>query len=423
MFDEVLLQSLQLCLGLLFTATLCATVFRYLKIPYTVGLLLVGIVLSILSKQTFAFDALNDVRLSTGLIMYVILPTLIFEAAINIDARQLLKNVIPILLLAVVGVLISTAIITLTLQQFTQLSLAVSLIFAAMISATDPVAVIALFRELNASKRLSLLMDGESLLNDATAIVLFGVLLALVSSNSSLGSTDLWASLLQFVSIFCGGALFGVAMGGLIVLLLRISKHDRFVQRSQMIILAYATFIVADHYLHLSGVMALLMAGMVVSLNRDRVMNNQCWEHITIFWEYAAFVGNSFIFLMIGMTESRLFFDLDHLVSILPLLLVTLLAVTVARAVIVFGLVPFSNFFRLAAPISGKIQVVMFWGGVRGAIPVALMMALPADMPGRSLIIEMVLATILVTLVLQGTTIKYLLRHFKLVDGHSPKVG
>ncbi|MCL6269675.1 sodium:proton antiporter [Sansalvadorimonas sp. 2012CJ34-2] len=421
--NELVLEPLFLFFGLLFTATISASLFRLLRVPYTVGLLVVGIALSALTEWFPTLAALNTVTLSSDLILYVILPTLIFEAAINIDAKMLLKNLAPIMLLAVLGVLISAIIIAASLYSLDILPLGAALIFGALISATDPVAVIALFKELKANKRLTLLMDGESLFNDATAIVLFTVLVGMVGSGATLASADLWGALGQFVFTFFGGVLFGGFMGLAMVLLLKFSRQDRFAQRTQMIIMAYMTFIIADHFLHLSGVMAVLVAGIIVSLNRHRIMDERRWENINIFWEYATFVANSFIFLMMGMTENKLFENLNHLFHILPILTVTAFVVIAARAVIIYGLVPVSNKLGMAEHINKGMQTVMFWGGLRGAVPIALMLALPEGMPGRELIFEMVLAMILVTLLMQGTTTGQLLHHFRLAgdEEEAPK--
>ena len=197
-------------------------------------------------------------------------------------------------------------------------------------------------------------------------------------------------------------------------MLLKLARNDRFAQRSQMIVMAYVTFIAADHFLHLSGVMAVLVAGIVVGLDRHQFMDEQRWRHIDIFWEYAAFVANSFIFLMMGMTENHMLWDGDKLDTIMPDLLITTLVVLAARAIIIYGLVPISNRFKLAAPIGLDMQTVMLWGGLRGAVPIALMMALPTDMAGHDLIIQMVLFMILVTLLIQGTTTGKLLKIFGL---------
>ena len=414
MHEPLFIEPLLIVFGMLFVGTFCATFFRFIRLPYTVGLLILGMLLGLVSQKFEFMAPLHQVELSPELIMYVILPTLIFEAAINIDARQLMKNLAPIMLLAVIGVLISCLLIAGTLYQLNILPLGAALVFGALISATDPVAVIALFKELKANKRLSLLMDGESLFNDATAIAMFSVLVGLGASVTDMTAGDLGEALLKFCIVFFGGIVFGGVMGVLMVMLLRLARNDRFAQRSQMIVMAYMTFIIADHFLHLSGVMAVLVAGIVVSLNRHQVMNEQRWKHIDIFWEYAAFVANSFIFLMMGMTENHLLWNVDKLELIMPTLLITTLVVLTARAVIIYGLIPVSNALGMAECIGKGMQTVMFWGGLRGAIPIALMMALPADMAGRELIIQMVLFMILVTLMIQGTTTGRLLKVFRL---------
>ena len=196
MHEPLLIQPLLLVFGMLFVSTFCASFFRLIHMPYTVGLLILGMVLGFLSYKCPFMEPLKQVQLNPELIMYVILPTLIFEAAINIDAHKLLKNLAPIMLLAVLGVLISCLLIAGTMYHMAILPLGAALVFGSLISATDPVAVIALFKELDANKRLALLMDGESLFNDATAIAMFIVLVSLGNSITDMTSNDIWGALL-----------------------------------------------------------------------------------------------------------------------------------------------------------------------------------------------------------------------------------
>ncbi len=414
MANEIMLEPLLIIFSLLFLAPLCAPLFRLLKLPYTVGLLLLGMGLGLLGQLFPVFSPLSHFKLTDELILYLILPTLIFEASINIDVKMLLKNLAPIMLLAVVGVLISCILIGVSLAQLSILPLGSALIFGALISATDPVAVIALFKELKADARLNLLMDGESVFNDATAIALFSVLIGLGGAVTDMNGGDLLNALMKFCMVFFGGVAFGGVMGLMLTALMRFTRGDDFVQRSMMLVMAYMTFIIADHFLHVSGVMAVLILGLVISHNRERAMAKEQWHETNEFWKYAAFVANSLVFIMMGMTEDHLFWNFTQFKELLPTLAITAALVIIARAVIIYGLIPLNNRFKLSAPINMGMQTVMFWGGLRGAVPIALMLALPESMPGRELIVQMVLFMILLTLLIPGTTTGSLLKRFGL---------
>ena len=182
--EDTFITTILIVNGLLFVAAISAIFVRKVEIPYTIGLLIVGILVGYLSSRIEFLAPMREVQLSPDIILFLILPTLLFEASINIDASLLRRNLLPILLLATVGLLISTAIVGIGISVATPLTLGTALLFGALISATDPVAVIALFKELGVPKRLSTLVDGESLFNDATAIVMFHILLGIIGTGT-----------------------------------------------------------------------------------------------------------------------------------------------------------------------------------------------------------------------------------------------
>lgn len=262
--------------GLVLVALFSGIVFRKLRFPCTIGLVVVGMVLYKLGGVYEPLHLLQRVHLTPNFILYILLPTLIFDAAINLDVRELMRNVVPIFLLAAPGVLVSTAVVGLAVAKFTPLGLNAAMLFGALISTTDTAAVIALFNELNAPKRLGMLVDGESLFNDATAIVVFNIVSAIVAGSLLLADpADAWniptlaAIPGRFLLVFFGGALVGAAVGWVMMQIIRISHHDPLAEVGLTTVVAYAAFILANYYLDFSGVMAACGAGMVVNFYGD----------------------------------------------------------------------------------------------------------------------------------------------------------
>lgn len=320
---------------MLLLAACSAIIFKKLKFPYTIGLVIVGIAFAFLMENTQHLQSVKDIHLNHDIILYIILPTLIFDAAVNIDGRMLIKELIPVIALAAPGLLISTFIVGYFMNLWTPLSLGAAFLFGALISATDPVAVIALFNEIGAPKRLTLLVDGESLFNDATAIVTFTIIMAIVVSGKSVtGSTILGAGI-SFVTVFAGGLIVGMIIGWIVTKLVNIVPNEPLVQIALTTVTAYTAFIVADHYLELSGVMSTLGAGLVISWNGATRFSSEVKEYIKQFWEYAAFVANSFIFLLIGITEFNLLIEHGHSKNLFFYLTITIIVVTIARMVVV----------------------------------------------------------------------------------------
>jgi CPA1 family monovalent cation:H+ antiporter len=416
MHENTLLTPLVIVVGLLFIAALSAIVVKRIHFPYTVGLVLVGIALGFAAADVEFLQPLREVRLTPEFILFLILPTLLFEAAINIHIDILLKNLPGILMLATVGLLISMVIVGISMSSFTPLPLGVALLFGALISATDPVAVIALFKELGVSAKLSTLVEGESLFNDAAAIVTFNIILGIVVTGGSVSSELLVNGVFEFFVVFFGGLAIGVMLSAIVLWIIGLEGSDHLVQIALTSVLAYLAFIVAEHVFHLSGVMAAVGAGVVAAWRADKVFDEQMRYHVRAFWEYAAFVANSLIFLLIGLTEYHLFEDLTHYRENLVYILIAIVVVTIARLLIIYGLTPLGNKMSKAEPISQPERAVMFWGGLKGAIPLALVLGLPHDFEHRVLMLDLTLGVVLFSLLVQGTTIGALLRKLGLLE-------
>jgi CPA1 family monovalent cation:H+ antiporter len=297
----------------------------------------------------------------------------------------------------------------------TPLTLGAALLFGALISATDPVAVIALFKELGVPKRLSTLVDGESLFNDATAIVVFNILLGIVAAGTAFSASIAIDGIWQFLVVFFGGLLVGVVLGGAMLWIIALEKQDHMVQATLTMVLAYLAFIVAEHFLHVSGVIAVVAAGVFGSWAGARIFDDKMRRYVTEFWELMAFIANSLIFLLMGLTEYHLFEDLGRYQQATGYILLGFVLTLVARLVVVYGLTPLTNRLSPEARVESSDKAVMFWGGLRGAIPLALALGLPADFEHRVMIIDLTLGVVLMSLLIQGTTVGWLLKKLKIV--------
>jgi len=393
--------------GLLLVAAAAAIGLKRTSLPYTVGLVLVGLALGALAPRVRWLEPLGQISLSPEIILFVFLPTLIFESAFNLDARLLSQNLTPVLALAAPGLVVSTGLVGGLLYWLTPLDLGPALLFGALISATDPVAVIALFKEVGAPKRLAILVEGESLFNDATAIVLFRIILG-VLVGGTLGLATVGNGILQFFVVFVGGLAVGAVIGYVMVRSIALADDDPLVEVALSTVVAYAAFIAADHYLQVSGVMATVGAGLVVGTLGATRFTPEVRAYLHQFWEYAAFVANSLIFLLVGMTV-----HLGGLIDVVVPLAITVVVVLVARAVTVFGLVPIVN--RLGAEgIGWRMESVLFWGGLRGAVALALVLSLPETFPQRELMTSLAVGMVLFTLLSGGITMGPLIRRLGL---------
>jgi len=394
---------------LLAVAVAASILLSKLKVPYTIGLVVVGGICALLSRHFNVLEPVSGLTLSPGIILFLVLPTLIFDAALNIEIKRLRRDILPILALAAAGLIISAAVIGGTLPLLTALPLSGALLFGALISATDPVAVISLFNEIKAPKRLIVLIDGESIFNDATAIVLFSIFLAAPINGMADILHKSAPALVSFVTVLCGGAAIGALTGFFGMLVLRFRKGDMTLQITVTLITAYASFLLADK-LGGSGVISTLLAGLVLNATMDATVRRRHRETLRHFWEYFAFAANSFVFLLLGFTEFKIFHTSESIKHSVGMILLAIPIIIAARAAAIYAIVPIYNkFVKRENGISFPYQTILLWGGLRGAVPVALVFSIPESYPHRTDILHLTFGYILFTLLINGTTIKKLM--------------
>ena len=401
---EQFLATETLIIELLLIVSLVAIAVRRLRVPYTVALVVVGLLIT--------FQQPMQIDLTPELILALFVPPLVFEAAFHIEFQRLRENLIPILVLAIPGVLLTTVLVGVIVAVGANLSLTTALVFGALISATDPVAVVALFRALGAPKSLTVLMEGESLFNDGTAIVVFNLMLAAagiaaVTGGSTPAGFDLGRAVVDFVVVVVGGLGVGGLLGWLVA---RLIAHldDYLIETTLTTVLAFGAYLMAER-LHFSGVLAVVAAGLVNGNFGPRGMSPTTRIVLFNFWEYLAFIANSLVFLLIGLDV-----NIPQITANIIPIGVAVLAVVMTRALIVYGLTWLIN--RHTPTVSRPYQHVLFWGGLRGAISLALALSLPATFADRELVRVMAFGVVLFTLLGQGTTMQFLLKRLGLTQ-------
>ncbi len=379
---------------LLLVATGVALLSRRLRIPYITGLVLAGLAITELLPNRF--------RLDSSLIFNLFLPILLFESAINTDISRLRTTIKPIALLAGPGVLLCAGITSVLLKLELSLDWIPASLIGVILSITDTALVIAVFKEVSVPHRLVTLVEGESLLNDDVALVLFSLILT-VYSTGSLSPLD---AVQEFVVVIIGGALVGGALGYLSIGLLS-QADDPLGGILLTVAIALGAF-QAGEFFHVSGVVAVVVAGLIVG-NFEHSQTTSASTQVTLFsfWEYAAFGVNTFIFLLIGLE-----INLITLWQTLPGVLLALIAYQVGRALTVYPLLASVRFFD--RPIPMRWRHVLFVGNIKGSLSTALALSLPATLPDRERLIAIVLGIVLLSLVGQGLTLPWVVRRLKL---------
>jgi monovalent cation:H+ antiporter, CPA1 family len=376
---------------LLLLAAVVAMLTRRLRLPYSVGLVAAGICLA---ASPFA----PSVSLTKDLIFTILLPPILFEAASYLHWNQLRRDFSVVVVLATLGVLLSAGVTALGMRYLADWNWMSALVFGVLIAATDPVSVIATFKEAKAQGRLLVLIEAESLFNDGTAAVAFGVVVALASGRHM----DSFAIVLALVKTIGGGILCGAAVS-IAALGLAGKTEDHLVEITFTTVAAYGSFLLAEHF-GLSGVLATITAGLVMgNLKVFGRISERGEEAIYAFWEYAAFIANSLIFLLIGMHEAHQKFGAVWRAALIAIALVVL-----GRAVAIYPCCLLFSRSRLR--VTWKHQHILFWGGMRGAVALALALGLPRQLPQSEAIVTISFAVVAFSVFAQGLTMTPVLR-------------
>jgi CPA1 family monovalent cation:H+ antiporter len=409
---------------------------KRIKLPYTVLLVLFGLIIIPLVQLPWlkpVFGFMTEVQLTPEMLFYIFLPILIFESAFNINMRKMVESAWSIFALSVVGLLISAFTIAIVLYLTMPLigmpvPFVVLLLFGSIISATDPVAVLALFKEFGAPKRLTLIFEGESLFNDGTAVALFMVVLAIAQYGFH-GAETLIEGMGIFLMMVLLGVLFGLFMAALFARGLRYTRSNEFVSITLLIVSAHLVFIVSElinanaifgFHIHISSIIAATISSLFLGNYARHTLSPKSDEYLNKSIEHLAFVANSLVFLLAGMLFANTKIDLADLFA--PILL-TIVVVAVARAISVYAVIWPLNKSKREDEIPQTWQALLAWGSLRGALAIIVVLLIPDDMTLRDwpyayspkeLLLALTIGCILATLFVKALTIGPLIRKLKI---------
>ena len=405
MMDTVLTHTI----SFLGVAILVAIIARRVRLPYTVGLVVTGIGLAVAGLETGAM-------LTHDFIFEVILPPLLFEAALSIHWRELRRDMLPVVLLSTLGVVISAAVVAAGMVKFLAWPTAPAIIFGVLIAATDPIAVLAMFKDTGIKGRLRLLVESESLFNDGVAAVLFALVLtwAQATDSSQLTTVAVGRTLALMTG---GGILVGIACGGAAITLAG-RTSDHLVEATLTAVAAYGSFLLAENF-QFSGVLATVAAGLLMgNLGVLREEENRNLfsadgrSFVIALWDFAAFIANSLIFLLIGLRVAAMPVSGTAARAIL----VAIGLVLAGRALTVYPVCLLFRFSTWAIPM--REQHVLWWSGLRGALALALALALPSSFPLHDEILITAFGVVVFAVVVQGLTMPWLLVMLKFSRGN-----
>ena len=410
--EHVIEHATGVYVGLLLLACLVGILTkRFAHVPYTIALTLVGLVVAMLDLG----PEISETGFSKELIFFVMLPPLLFQGALHMELNRLMQHFWPILTFSILGVLISTLVIGGLFYWWAGIaSVLVALLFGAMITPTDPVSVLALFRECNVPPDLKYLVEGESLFNDGTGVVIFTIILGMIVEDRSF---LLGAAAWEFVKVAAGGLALGVVLGWLAFTVMR-RFEDHLLENAICLVLAYGSFWLAE-VVHVSGVIATVLAGLMMgNYGRRLSMEEKTRETVETFFESVDFLINSFLFILIGI-ELQTVSRADLLANVRPLA-VAVAALLISRAITVYPLYALLNVAGTRRP--RRWSHVLFWGGLRGSIPVALLLGLPEHElidRYRTTLLVAGFGVVFFSLVGQGLTMKPLLYRLRISEATS----
>jgi monovalent cation:H+ antiporter, CPA1 family len=380
--------------GLGVVACLVGIAAHFSKLSYTIFLVLVGLTLSILKPF--------DIQLSKEMILFVFLPPLLFEGSLHMKLEYLRRYAWPIGILSVVGTLVSAGLIALAARALLSFGWESALLLGVILSPTDPVSVLALFKQHGAPKGLQMILEGESVFNDGVGIVLYVILLKALSGEEV---TPIGGSL-EFLKIVLGGAAVGLAVGYLAHIIIS-QINDHLTEILISLVCAYGSFVLAETF-HFSGVLSTVLAGLLMgNLALRHAMSESTRESLLLTWEVLAFMSNSAVFLLIGLSV-----NISNLLGSIGLILVAIAFMLLSRIAVIYGLVPISNLLQKP---NDKVPLAWmhaaYWGGLRGAIPIALVLGLETQFQAvqNTTLSTIVFGVTVFSIVVQGITMQPLM--------------
>jgi len=415
---EVVLVLLALAVLLLMVSVLEPLAERF-SLPNTLLLAALGMLIGLLvfvwgempqgGPIADVVEGLQQIGLSAEAFLYLFLPPLLFNGGIGVDLRLLRDEAAATLLLAVVAVVVCTAVVGLFLSPLTDVGLIACLLLGAVIASTDPAAVIGVFRDIGAPRRLSTLVSGESLFNDAAAIVLFSIFVGMLTQTEAMSPLD---GVVRFLESFGGGALLGLVLAKLATPLFGYLRTQATAATTVSVALAYLCFVVGELYFHVSGVVAVVTASLVVGVDAPTRLTPAAWEVLKKTWEQLDFWANSLIFVLASMMAVRVLPDATW--NDVGLILVLIVAALVARALVIYLLLPALTRIGLTQTVDGPFKAVILWGGLRGVVCLVLALSLAGNeavsLEVRHFVAVLATSYVLFTLFVQAPTLSPLLR-------------
>ncbi|WP_417130242.1 cation:proton antiporter [Phocaeicola sp.] len=423
MEEYTFLAPLLLTIGGLIIGAILKSLLKHSRLPYTVGLFAIGIILGVMNR-TGVFQSLPELHdavssvanINPDLILYLFLPILIFDAAYELNLHIFKKTLANATLLAAPGLIICMLLtgalmmgVATFIPGFESWTWAFALMFGALISATDPVAVVALLHELKTSKRFSTLVDAESLLNDGTGIVCFMLFFGAYAA----GETSHASPVITFIREVGISTLLGFLLARIVIWFITRINSEEMVQNSVIILAAYLTFILSQYYLGVSGVIALVAFGLTVTYVGKPRLKPQVNAFMEHFWELLTYIANTLIFILVGIVIAE---KVDFSWSALGILVLIYIALNLIRFTMIMLLYPVMK--RLGYGLSKRESVILTWGGLRGALAMTLALmvsytpAIPEDI--RSQILFFTAGIVTLTLCINATTMRGLLNRLGL---------
>ena len=404
MYDSLVLTIVLSVITLLFIANISHFITKKTGLPYSIFLVLIGAVLHTFKAD---FPAFQDTALTPELLFFVFLPPLLFESAFHLNLRKLKKDAFIIITLATAGVVITSFVVAVLVNQWLGIPIWISLLLASVLSSTDPIAVIAIFKELGAPKRLLHLVEAESMLNDGTSIIFSKIILSILSVGF-VGEDLVWNGA-NFIFVVFGAVVFGVIVAFVSSWVIYNLKNEMLMEVTVTLLAAFGSFLIAEEFLRVSGVIATVTTGVFLGNFGREKFSIQIKSFVKEIWEYLAFLANSLVFLLVGIT-----FGFELLFANPLRIIVVFLAVLIGRSAGVYILSFIHNQFFVDNQIPVSWMHVLNWGGLRGSLPLAIVLSLPEDLAYRAELLNLTVGVVLMYLLVNGLTIKPLIHWLKI---------